>query len=166
MKNVGKPHHVRPLFGNAWKNYRCHEVYVNDTRSVRVGQTVFFKHKYLTQPRVTESDALLRSADELRATLKKSVTPVKGDTCQAIDVLIDIFKGVAKNTKSPIDNQSSEMGKAAKQRKTTEVNDPEGERIRSEDIFGDDDIRTSPQINVKHGNLRTQAKTQNKPNVI
>ena len=34
--------------GNSWEHYRCHEVWVPETRHVRVGQTVFFKHKYLT----------------------------------------------------------------------------------------------------------------------
>ena len=45
--------------GNSWEHYRCHEVWVQETRNVRVGQTVFFKHKYLTQPSVTPLDAIL-----------------------------------------------------------------------------------------------------------
>ena len=44
--------------GNSWEHYRCHEIWIMDTRSVRVGQTVFFKHKYLTQPSVTPLDAV------------------------------------------------------------------------------------------------------------
>ena len=28
--------------GVSWEHYRCHEVWVQDTKSVRVSQTVFF----------------------------------------------------------------------------------------------------------------------------
>ena len=34
--------------GTSWNHYRCHEIWVSETSSVRVGQTVFFQHKYLT----------------------------------------------------------------------------------------------------------------------
>ena len=51
--------------GNLLEHYRYHKVWVTDTRSVRVGQTVFFKHRYLTKPAVTQSDAILRASDNL-----------------------------------------------------------------------------------------------------
>ena len=50
--------------GNSGDHYRCHSVWIRDTRNVRVGQTVFFRHKYLTQPAVTETDAILRATDD------------------------------------------------------------------------------------------------------
>ena len=45
--------------GTSWDHYRCHEVWIKDTRTTRVGQTVFFKHKYLTQPILTPNNALI-----------------------------------------------------------------------------------------------------------
>ena len=84
--------------GNATEHYRCHEIWTIDTRSVRIGQTIFFKHKYLTQPSVTESDALLRASDELCAALQDTGAPVKGDTQRAVDMLMDISKISPKRT--------------------------------------------------------------------
>jgi hypothetical protein len=51
--------------GNAWDHYRCHEIYITDTKHSRVCETLFFKHKYLTMPSFTPSDALVKAADNL-----------------------------------------------------------------------------------------------------
>ena len=72
--------HKRSVFyiGNLTEHCRCHDVWITNTHSVRVGQTIFFKHKYLTQPSVTTTDAVLRSSDDLCQILK-GLPPVKGD---------------------------------------------------------------------------------------
>ncbi len=31
--------------GNAWDHYRCHEIYITDTKHSQICETVFFKHK-------------------------------------------------------------------------------------------------------------------------
>ena len=41
--------------GTSWGYYRCHEVWIKDTHATRVGQTVFFKHKYFTHPGIREA---------------------------------------------------------------------------------------------------------------
>ena len=51
--------------GNSLKHYICHIVWIKETRSVRVSQTVFFKHKYLTMPSLTPADALMRASENL-----------------------------------------------------------------------------------------------------
>ena len=51
--------------GVSEEHYRCHKIYISSTQSVRVCQTVFFKHKYLTQPSLTINDALVIAADNL-----------------------------------------------------------------------------------------------------
>ena len=56
--------------GTAWGHYRCHVVWVRDARTTRVGQTVFFRHKYITQPAVTQTDAILSATDDLISVLK------------------------------------------------------------------------------------------------
>ena len=60
--------------GPAWDHYRCHQVWVEDTRATRVGQTVFFKHKYITAPHFTESDALVKASEELAHLLQKTTS--------------------------------------------------------------------------------------------
>ena len=107
--------------GNSWEHYRCHEVWIGDTRSVRFGQTMFFKHKYLTQPAVTESDALLRGADDIVQALKGS-EPVKGETRTAIDHLIDMFKKGAKASRTKFDDHRHRVNDAAAMRTVSEEN--------------------------------------------
>ena len=41
-------------------------MWISDTKSVQTGNTVSFKHKYLTTPTITPADALLAAADDLR----------------------------------------------------------------------------------------------------
>jgi hypothetical protein len=56
--------------GSSPEHYRCHMVYITATRSIRICQTVFFKHKYLTQPSFTTNDALLLAADRLTSAIE------------------------------------------------------------------------------------------------
>ena len=56
--------------GSSWDHYRCHEVWIQDSKHTRVGQTVFFKHKYLTDPITTPNDALIQATQDLCAILK------------------------------------------------------------------------------------------------
>ena len=90
--------------GNSWEHYRCHEIWIADTRSVRVGETVFFKHKYLTQPAVTMSDAILRAGDDLCQALK-GVISENGATRTAVDHLMDIFKKQARKGETVTNTQ-------------------------------------------------------------
>jgi hypothetical protein len=60
---------------NSKEHYQCHQVYISDTRHTRVCDTVFFKHKYLTTPTITLSDALIKAADKLVDAIS-GVTPI------------------------------------------------------------------------------------------
>ena len=48
---------------------------MTDTRSKRIGQTVFFKHKYITMPALTSADAVVQAAKELVSALKGKLPP-------------------------------------------------------------------------------------------
>ncbi len=50
---------------NAWVNYMCHRVYISSSKHEHVSGTVFFRHKYLTMPTITPTDALIKAADNL-----------------------------------------------------------------------------------------------------
>ena len=43
--------------GTSFEHYRCYEVWIKETKSIRIGNTVFFKHKYLTMPTIIPGDA-------------------------------------------------------------------------------------------------------------
>ncbi len=56
--------------GTSSKHYRCHKIYVKKTRAKRISDTVFFKHKYITQPTLTQADTIVKALDDLTHTLK------------------------------------------------------------------------------------------------
>jgi hypothetical protein len=63
--------------GIAPEHYRCHSIFVKATRSIRTSDTVFFKHKYITQPTVTPADAIVKAYQDLMHTIQ-GITNVKG----------------------------------------------------------------------------------------
>jgi hypothetical protein len=54
------------------KHYCCRIVYVKNTRSKRVSDTVHFKHKYITQPTLTPEDTIVKAINDLTHTLKEN----------------------------------------------------------------------------------------------
>jgi len=86
------------MWGTSWEHYRCHEVYITDTRHTRMCSSVFFKHKYLTMPSLTPADALIQAADNLTTALA-GVIPPPSMTTNAIAQFITIFKTQAKKEK-------------------------------------------------------------------
>jgi hypothetical protein len=69
--------------GNAMEHYCCHNVYISNTKSMRVCSSVFFKQRYLTMPTLTPSDTLLKAADTLADAIT-GVLPVAMVTDDAI----------------------------------------------------------------------------------
>ena len=88
----------------SWGNYQCHKVWIRKTKSTQVDQTVFFKHKYLTWPTITATDALLQAGDNICNALA-NIAPATDKTRRAIDFLMDIFKGQAKKNESGTNTQ-------------------------------------------------------------
>ena len=56
--------------GTSDKHYRCHKIFCQKTRAERISDTVFFQHRYLTQPAVTPADAIIKAMGDLRSALK------------------------------------------------------------------------------------------------
>ena len=88
-----------------------YEVWVRETKSARIGQTVFFKHKYLTQPRMTETDALIRDSDEL-CTALQNAAPESNAMETAVNALMQIFSGKAKDVSTATDARREIRAKA------------------------------------------------------
>jgi hypothetical protein len=51
--------------GSSTEHYRCWWVFVKETRSKRITDTIFFKHKYITQPTVMPADAIVKAYQDL-----------------------------------------------------------------------------------------------------
>ena len=54
-------------------HYRCFEVWSKDTGAEQVSDTVFFKHKHITNPTVSPEDAVAQAEKELTAAFKSSM---------------------------------------------------------------------------------------------
>ena len=52
------------------EHYRCHVIYVKQTKSERVSDTVFFKAKYITEPTLTPADVITKALNDLTQALK------------------------------------------------------------------------------------------------
>jgi hypothetical protein len=53
------------------KHYQCHIVYIKNTRSEGVSDTVHFKHKYITQPTFMPEDTIVKALNDLTQALKE-----------------------------------------------------------------------------------------------
>ena len=47
------------VLGTDFENYRSCKICMKDTRATRISATVFNKHKYITNPRVTPEDCVI-----------------------------------------------------------------------------------------------------------
>ncbi len=101
--------------GNAWEHYRCHKVYISDTKHSRICETVFFKHKYLTMPSTTPADALIKAADNLVDTIS-GLIPQNGVTADAPEQFMEICKIQAKKATCEAQTQSVLREQAKAQR--------------------------------------------------
>ena len=52
------------------ERYQCHIIYVKQTKSKRVSDTVFFKTKFITQPTMTPADVITKALNDLTQALQ------------------------------------------------------------------------------------------------
>jgi hypothetical protein len=56
--------------GTSTEHYWCHRIYVKKSRSKRISDTVYFKHKYITQPTLLPADTIVKALNNLTCALK------------------------------------------------------------------------------------------------
>ncbi len=99
IREMWAPHMTSGFYiGNSWEHYCYHKVFISDTRHTQICSTVFFKHKYLTMPTLTPSNALIRAANNLTNAIA-GILPPPNITTDAIDLLLNIFKLQAEKEK-------------------------------------------------------------------
>ena len=55
------------------EHYRCWKFWTKNTRTTRISGTMFFKHKYITNPTVTPEDTITAAAINLADSLRRNV---------------------------------------------------------------------------------------------
>ncbi len=82
--------------GTLIEHYRCHRVYVKKMRSERISDTVFFEHKYITQPTITPADTIVKALDDLTNALKGRRN-VKGEAqIEALERIDKLLNNIPK----------------------------------------------------------------------
>ena len=61
--------------GTSLEHYRYYFAHIRDTGGIQGSETMYFKHKYITMPTVTPSDAIVQAARTLIDALKAKVPP-------------------------------------------------------------------------------------------
>ena len=107
--------------GASFEHYRCYEVWIKNPKSVRLGDTVFFKHKYLTMPTIMPGDAVLKAAEDLKQALPNNM-PKNSETEKGINQLIKIFHHQYEVQKLPKSKERAERLRAATQEAETQFN--------------------------------------------
>jgi hypothetical protein len=88
--------------GTSNKHYWCHTIYCTKTRAERISDTVFFQHRYLTQPVVTPTDATIKAMGDLRGVLKKNSNNIGAEEMKLLKQLDAVLSGsVAIGTEKP-----------------------------------------------------------------
>ena len=82
--------------GISCEHYRCTKVWINDTKSIRIGNTVFIKHKYLTMSTVATDNALMKAAADLTIALDSNI-PKSTFNQENLQTFMDIFTENAKS---------------------------------------------------------------------
>jgi hypothetical protein len=92
------------------EHYRCHVIYVKQTKSERISDTVFFKTKYLTQPTLTPADVISKALIDLTQALKGNCNQKGIDQIEALKRLNTILNNKHDVPITPIEtNQIQRM---------------------------------------------------------
>jgi hypothetical protein len=80
------------------KHYQCHIVYVKNTRSERVSDTVHFKHKYITQPTLMPEDTIVKALNDLTQALKERKSKKGTEQIEALQKIDELLTKVPMKT--------------------------------------------------------------------
>jgi hypothetical protein len=112
VRKLWDPHSVNGWYiGTSFKHYRNSKVYCKKTNAERILDTVWFRHKYLTNPSLTAADHIVNAAAKLTEALKnKPPAQVETSAASSLSKLVKIFnqaaikyseKEAAKNARLP-----------------------------------------------------------------
>eukprot|EP00984_Skeletonema_dohrnii_P010071 scaffold3903_cov156-Skeletonema_dohrnii-CCMP3373.AAC.2 len=83
--------------GTSSEHYRSHIIFVKETNSERIGETVFFKHHYITKPKVTHADLVITAAQKLAKTIQRKANWTGDKNLRGLQALSEMFSSIARN---------------------------------------------------------------------
>ena len=86
------------------EHYRTHVIFAKKTRAKRLADTVFFKHKYITQPTITPADAIVNAYNKLRQAIQ-GIQHSKDDAhFEALERIKNIMQPTSAHATKPAEN--------------------------------------------------------------
>jgi hypothetical protein len=76
------------------EHHQCFHIYIVKTRVMRISDTVFFKHQYITNLQVTPKTLVIKAASDLTSALKVTVS-CDGKTTEALQKFSKLFTKIA-----------------------------------------------------------------------
>jgi hypothetical protein len=92
--------------GMAMEHHQCFHIYIVKTGAMRISDTVFFKHQYITNPQVTPKTLIIKAALDLTSASKGTIS-CNGKTAEVLQKFSKLFKKIAA--------AKSELAKAKEQ---------------------------------------------------
>jgi hypothetical protein len=89
--------------GPSQEHYRCHIIHVKKTNSERISDTLFFKHKYITQPTLTPVDTVVRAIDDLTCALKGARNTHKMQQIERLKMIDELLNKIPSNLTEMLD---------------------------------------------------------------
>jgi hypothetical protein len=86
------------------EHYQCDVIYVKQTKSERVSDTVFFQTKYITQPTITPVDTIIKALNNLTQALKGKINAKGLEQLKALKKLKDILNNIPETAPIPIES--------------------------------------------------------------
>eukprot|EP00804_Cyclotella_cryptica_P003875 CCRYP_015759-RB/>CCRYP_015759-RB protein AED:0.32 eAED:0.29 QI:0/0/0/1/0/0.33/3/0/881 len=142
------------IIGTSTEHYRCWKIWSPTTRSTRIAATVFFKHKYLTNPSVTPTDALIAAAANLAHIIKHNAKAQHVGTKNLLDLqrLQQLFSDAATATAAPATASAPAVMHAPPPRVQTQTPIPTAwprpstSHVISDDEDSDDETAPPPRV--------------------
>ena len=82
--------------GTSAEHYRSHLIFVKDTAAERVCETVFFKHHYITKPKVTHADLVIAAAQNLAKVIQRKPNNAGERNLRGLKALSEMFSSIAE----------------------------------------------------------------------
>ena len=91
QRKTWAPHAIDGWYvGTSFQHYRAYKIRAKSTKAERISDTVFIKHRYLTNPTVTPKDAVVKAAKDLTRALQGEI-PQNDESMTALQQLEELF---------------------------------------------------------------------------
>ena len=159
-------YHVKPCTRASWgthavsgfyvgvslEHYQCHRCWIKDTKDVRTGHIVFFKHKHPTMPTIIHDDALLTATSDLRKALDGDIPQSQYDKGM-VDKFIATLNANVKNYQNDTVLRQRVHAAKTKEQRVTAATDESGEDVCFDKLESEE---ASPEADTPAANTRSR----------